>query len=366
MRLYLLDKLVCVNCNHFPLQLDIVEKNNERVSTGPYPPCDQYCCYENQLINTLDSVPPCESCLRIEVSTGKLICPTCNEEFQISDGILSTTNENFGEEKKWVEEEKEWWENRYSTVKIDEDPLQNINSNNNNGDFPGNRLYERNKYLFEPLQRKGIRGKILIEIGAGLSQYVGKLIPPSEDEYYYIATDVALSALKFGSKMIPEGDFIQCSVGQMPFRKSSTDILLSLGVLHHIPFWEKNLQNILNFLNPGGWMLFNEAISKPMVLGQFRSESLTATIDSPHEGEINLDELLAILKNNGKVIDVRIQTSPVRVFLVWIFEKWMKRSLILTKSIMLIDQVFLKVAGSVFKSFGAGETLGIFEKKSEA
>ena len=42
-------------------------------------------------------------------------------------------------------------------------------------------------------------------------------------------------------------------------------------------------------------MLFDEAIEKPRPLGRFRKHSFTASIDSPHEGEIILGKLLEVL-----------------------------------------------------------------------
>jgi len=65
---------------------------------------------------------------------------------------------------------------------------------------------------------------------------------------------------KKAAQLVPEGDFIQCDIDRMPFRRETFDVVLSLGVLHHIPHWQVNLRKLVGLLRPGGWMLFDEAI----------------------------------------------------------------------------------------------------------
>ena len=168
-----------------------------------------------------------------------------------------------------------------------------------------------------------------------------------------------------GVGLVPDGDFVQCTAAAMPFRRESVDVLLSLGVLHHLPLWQASLDHVLDLLKPGGWMLFNEAVTKPRVLGTIRRQSLIAGIDSPHEGEIALCELLNILEQRGHLISKHATNTPLRVLLVWMLGYAIEHSLLLTKLTLGLDQVFLKTAGRAFKSFGAGEVLGIFERTSE-
>lgn len=361
MRFYLLDRLVCPRCEHFPLFIAITE---QRQGPSPAPdatPCEIYCAHEREFIQNLQLDPSCAHCLKQQIYSGKLTCPECNSRFPIEKCI---PNLLVGEVlNEWVEEEKGWWEERYATVKNEMDALQIKRIASESGqDVSGNRYYERNRYLFNPLWRRGVQGTSVIEIGAGTSQYVAGLLPPSSGHYFYIGTDVARGALIIGSQLLPEGDFIQCAVRKMPFRRESFDTLLSLGALHHIPFWQTSLTQILDLLKPGGWMLFNEAIAKPKVLGMFRKQSLTAAKDSPHEGEIVFNELLNILQRRGRLVSYRLATTPLRVLLVWVLGRTMERSLLMTKLILGLDQVFRESLGRVFRSLGPGETLGIFEK----
>jgi len=111
-------------------------------------------------------------------------------------------------------------------------------------------------------------------------------------------------------------------------------------------------------------MLFDESIDKPKVFGRFRKQSLTAAIDSPHEGEISAKDLLDIFKEEGHLVNYCVKSTPLRVLMVWIGGPWIERSLLLTRIMHKADELFLKWVGTLFKSLGGGEIIGIFEKRS--
>lgn len=361
MRFYLLDRLVCPRCGHFPLSVSITEQQQGPALAPNATPCKIYCAYEGELIQNLQPDPKCAHCLKQQIYYGELTCPECSSRFPIKERIPNFLVD--GALNEWIEEEKGWWEERYASVKNEIDALQiKRMAGKSEQDVPGNRYYERNRYLFNPLRQRGVQGTLVVEIGAGISQYVASLLPPSAGHYFYIGTDVAREGLRIGSQLLPEGDFVQCAVGKMPFRKESFDTLLSLGVLHHIPSWQASLTRIVDLLKPGGWMLFNEVIAKSRVLGMFRKQSLTAAKDSPHEGEIVLNELLDTLQQQGRLVSHRLTTTPLRVLLVWVLGRTMERSLLMTKLISGLDQVFRKSLGRIFRSLGPWEALGIFEK----
>lgn len=358
MRFYLLDKFICPHCGYFPLSVRIKE---ERRGTAPVTnarPCALYCAHEAEWLGNTSAEPPCSSCLKRQIWSGELICSECSSCYPIDERIPNLLVDKAVDE--WVAEEQIWWDKLYKIASlIDTIRVKRVA----NEEIPGNRYYERNMYLFAPLRQRGIQGMLVLEIGAGTSQYVASLLPPSAEYYCYIGTDVSRAALTIGSRLLPEGDFIQCAAGKMPFRRGIFDVVLSLGVLHHIPLWQTSLDQIIDLLKPGGWMLFDEAVEKPRVFGNFRKQSLTATIDSPHEGEVVLSELLDILQKRGRVIVHHLKTTPLRVLLVWVLGPIMERSLLVTKVVLGVDQVFRRSAGKVFKSLGPGEALGIFEKE---
>lgn len=355
MRFYLLDKLICPRCAHFPLSVEIMEERQGPLSIANVQPCELYCAHNATWLGHVQ--PPCFSCLKRRIWLGAIVCTECGASYPIEEGIPNLVVDEALD--KWVAEEEAWWSEFYARTAGWIDTMQ---TGTVAVEVPGNRFYERNKYLFAPLRQRGIKGKVVLEIGAGTSKDVAYLLPPSVGGYFYIATDISKKALTIGAQLLPEGDFIQCDAGRIPFRKETSDVLIILGVLHHIPHWQKSLIRIIELLKPGGWMLFDEAIEKPRVLGRFRKHSLTASIDSPHEGEIVLGELLEILSQKGDVITWQKMT-PLRVLLVWVLGSVVENSLIVTKAVLTIDQLFMRSLGKIFKSLGGGEVIGIFEKR---
>ncbi len=360
MRLYLLDKFVCPRCGHFPLDFEVKSWGEATSFATHKRPCERYCGFERNLLNT-DEQPPCSKCLSQQVLTGTLSCSQCGDTYPVIDGIPHLLIEHGGEKsKKWVEEERAWWDRRYAklshTVRI-------LRQHKAEG-VPGNRDSERYHYLFKLLKDR-LKSSLIVEIGAGTSRYVASLLPPAEHSYFYIGTDISLQGLYLGRRLMPEGDFVLCAAGAMPFRDGVADVVLSLGVLHHIPDWKTSLPRLLDLLKDGGLFVFDEAIEKPRILGRFRKQSLTAAIDSPHEGEVVLEEMLRIMQEKGEVWFVHTKTTPVRVLLVFLFGRLMEHSVGLTKLVLGIDQWVLKTMGKLWASFGPGEALGIFERGRE-
>lgn len=359
MRLYLLDKLVCPHCRHLPLSVQVTDRQEGPKAVIDARPCTSYCAHEQEWLANFHYDPPCALCLQHLVCSGELTCSKCGSNFPVENGIPNLLVAEHVDD--WVAEEKDWWEKWYAEIK-DSARLAQAKVSERSRGVPGNRWWERDILLFAPLRRRGLAGMLVLEIGAGTSQYVAGLLSPTAERYFYIGTDVSRAALGIGSRLLPESDFVQCAVSGMPFRQKSFDVLLSLGVLHHVPSWQKQLERLTDLLHPAGWMLFDEAIEKPRVFGTFRHQSLTAPKDSPHEGEIALEELLDVLIRKGRVVTYRLKTTPLRVLLVWVSERLMERSILLTKAIVVLDQLFLAIAGRAFPSLGPGEVLGVFEK----
>ena len=66
-----------------------------------------------------------------------------------------------------------------------------------------------------------------------------------------------------------------------------------LGVLHHLSDWRAALDRACRTVRPGGFLLLHEAVTKPRVLGRWRSRGVDDDWVSPHEGDVPRAELLA-------------------------------------------------------------------------
>lgn len=354
MRLSVLDKVICPRCQHFPLRVESAAESPAPVPVMEGIPCQVYCARLEQTLPQATDLP-CAQCLAQRVLTGLLTCPQCQGRYSIENGILNLLLEETS--RGWVAEEKDWWETHYkhrvSSARIE--PYVTSPT-----DLWGVRNYERQHYLFTSLRQRGLRGKNVIEIGAGTSIYVARLLHPAVEGYFYLSTDVSRAALAQGLHHLPEGDFVQAAA-PLPFRPASFAIGLCLGVLHHLPEWAINLRHFLELLQPGAWALFDECIEKPRILGRFRQQSLTAAFDSPHEGDIKEAEFQYVLNEQGRIILWRTKSTPVRFALLFLFRRWTERSLILTRFVLGLDRVFQNIFGRWHRSLGPGEVLVIFE-----
>jgi uncharacterized protein YbaR (Trm112 family)/ubiquinone/menaquinone biosynthesis C-methylase UbiE len=353
-RLYVLDKLICPRCEHFPLVLKIIEEHEAVAPTASKKPCALFCAHEADWLRNIHYQPPCSYCLKRNVTTGELVCATCLSHFPINDGIPNLLVDELVND--WVIAEQSWWDERYTQVR------KNVDTIKLSQGLAGPRNYERAKYLFVPLKQRGVLPTALLEVGAGTAQYVARLFPPSAEQYFYIATDIAREALLVGTQIIPEGDFVQSEAGRLPFRKESFDTLLCFGVLHHLPRWQRSLERMIELLKPGGWILFNEAIAKPRMLRGFLKRSLGTTIDSPHGGELEFEALIIILQRNGVLIVSSKKTTTLRVLLIWLLGWFLERSVLLTELVLWLDDIFLRSIGQAVQRLGPAEVLGIFEK----
>jgi Uncharacterized conserved protein len=86
----LMDLLACPMCKHFPLKLFVFsEKEIDRKLSqeDKKPLCELYCAYKSAFIKDLNSLPPCEECIRNEIVEGVLYCESCNRWYPIIDEI---------------------------------------------------------------------------------------------------------------------------------------------------------------------------------------------------------------------------------------------------------------------------------------
>lgn len=356
MRLYILDKLICPRCEHFPLTIKIIDAHEAVAPAARTRPCALYCAHDGDWLPATPIDPPCSGCLKRAVGAGELICPTCLSRYPIQDGVPNMLADDLVDD--WAIAEQSWWDERYARLRSHVDHIELRRG------LTGLRAYERAKYLFGPLKRRGVAATALLDVGAGTAQFVAHLLPPGAEQYCYIGTDIAREALLVGAQLIPEGDFVQCDAGRMPFRKESFDTILCFGILHHLPDWQPSLRRIVELLRPGEWILFNEAIEKPRIFRGFLKKALGTAVDSPHGGEIKLEELTSIFQRDGSLIACARKTTTLRVLLSWLLGWFLERSVLLVKLVLWLDEIFLRSIGRVVRRFGPAEVLGIFEKSA--
>jgi SAM-dependent methyltransferase len=222
----------------------------------------------------------------------------------------------------------------------------------------GLRGRSRERNLFSRVRGRVPPTPLVIEMGAGDSRTAAGLLGPS----HYVATDVSSAALRAGRALLADDALsVQCDAVEWPFVEGVADIVLILGVLHHLSDWRSALERACATVRPGGFLLLHEAVSKPRVFARWRSRGVGDDWVSPHEGDVPLSELLAFLSERGVVERVRGEESPLRFalvrFIVHRFDLYarLERSRSMTIAFNFLDQLFGRTFGRLFPSLGFNE-----------
>ena len=153
--------------------------------------------------------------------------------------------------------------------------------------------YTRKKVIGSEFQ-KGIKKKLLLEIGCGTSRTIACLLPPREYDYRYIGLDISFYCLVVAKTLIPEGEFIQASALDFPFQGGIADMGLALGALHHLPRPIESLRCLDTVLEDRSCLGLDEPIQTPKLdegTIPFLQRLFTTYEHSVHDGEGSVDEL---------------------------------------------------------------------------
>ena len=99
--------------------------------------------------------------------------------------------------------------------------------------------------IFRYIRRMFDYKSLVLEIGVG-SQPRSKIGLCLDDDSF-VGCDISISHLKY-SRDIYGGNYVACDAENLPFRNASFTAVLSLGVLHHLPSWERGLIELVRVL----------------------------------------------------------------------------------------------------------------------
>jgi SAM-dependent methyltransferase len=254
---------------------------------------------------------------------------------------------------KWISAERSYWDRFYFSK-------QNSHHKISPGLVAGNRLYPRDKYLFSFL-RPIIKDKKLLELGCGDVETIKQLADPVKYKYSYTGIDISLEALKIARQKI-KGDFFLESIENHPFKDSSFDIILCLGVLHHTKGKEKLLIKLSKLLKKNGIILLEEPLERPGLLGKIFRRLLFFIPESEYEERINEKKLLRQAEKVGRIIFQKKGYSPTRTLLVLFLDSLMKKSSFITKIVFFFDRLTIKTLGRFIPVLNGGEIFLIIKK----
>jgi SAM-dependent methyltransferase len=301
------------------------------------------------VIDDVACCPDCGGALR------DLSCVSCGRAFAVSDGVIELMPLHAEDQHaQWVKDEMAWWDPRYAA-----------SSHAPFSPHAGLRGRSREHNLFAPVRARLPSRPIVIEMGAGTSLTVAGLLRSAR----YVATDASWSALRAGRRYLPDdAGSVQADAVGWPFREGVADIVLILGVLHHLSDWRAALDRACATVKPGGFLLLHEAVTKPRLLGRFRSRGVDDDWVSPHEGDVPRADLLGFLAERGVIERVHGEESPLRFALVRYLIHYGNRYALLERSRALTiafngaDQLFGRTLGRVFPSLGFNEVTVVWRR----
>jgi SAM-dependent methyltransferase len=299
-----------------------------------------------------------------------LRCVGCGRNFASREGVLELLpdrlahvadgGEGRGDDAAvgWIEDELRWWNPWFESVSSA--PLSPKS---------GLRGRARERHLLRHVRAQLPESPLIVEMGAGTSRTIAGLWAPAAHGLRYVATDISRPALLAGRGILgPTAASVQCDAVGWPVREGVADAVIVLGVLHHVSDWTAALERACRAVRPGGFLLLHEAVTKPRVLGRFRSEGVDDHWVSPHEGDVAEPALRAALDGSGTVLRWRGELSPLRFGMErWLINKRglddrLERSRAMTVAFDGLDQAFGRTFGRVVPSLGFNEVSAVWQR----
>jgi SAM-dependent methyltransferase/uncharacterized protein YbaR (Trm112 family) len=274
----------------------------------PWPPSVDLTMFQS--LSDLLACPACGSEL-LGSDAASFVCSKCKATYPILNGIPRLVPPGWFDsvEGKWGAEEMEHWEHEYG------DRLGNNND-------PGaglrweNRTLPRDRNLFRRLRALPSQERLrVLDVGCGAADTMRDLLP-NVPGAVYVGTDLSLNALQFAAQNVPHATFIQAATQALPFRRQAFDVLLVLGVMHHLPDPAKATRELVErHLRPHGALLLYEGIDRPLPLPRAWVERFMPE-ESEHEDRIPEQRLLEELSAVCSIEHVQKEYTPARTALI--------------------------------------------------
>lgn len=218
MKYSLIDKLVCPNCRHFPLEIQVEDTTRRE---GIPLKCDSFCAKRGAAIEADDAPDKreCADCGRIRIETARLRCPKCNDIFDVEQGVPRMLHELKGTEGA-QDKQNEIRARDEQAVKYDSLPFLRLLS-----------------FLELPTTLDLLdtdRTELVVELGAGTGRITQKV---AEKAGSVIAVDFSVESLLRSKEKSDPGNisWLQADINRLPLREAIGDRLLSCQVFEHLP-----------------------------------------------------------------------------------------------------------------------------------
>lgn len=269
MQYRMLDLLACPLDGHFPLEL------REPVTAGHGSKnsyrCRAYCGFKDQPVSG-GSATDCDDCRGRGIETATLVCPGCNTEFPVEDGIPRLIPPSFlhsdslgsdVDDKKKEMMTRDRAARRYDSMKS----LAMLS-----------RIEKPVTLSFVDLNP----GEIVAELGSGTGRFTLDLADAASE---VVAVDFSVESLKVCREKRREDQSIhplQADISHLPLRSGLFDKAVSCQVFEHLPSAEMRLSG----LKEASRVLKDDGELTISVYGQFWFSKIFGKKEGYHAGDI--------------------------------------------------------------------------------
>ena len=196
---------------------------------------DTHAPSEAEDVSSLKSLLRCLRCGgALEHAGERFVCPGCGAEYplvagtvrMVDDGLGATeearvkarTGESFAYEWEHFGELREEWRKNFRD------------------------------YL-QPHEPSSLRGRLLLDVGAGSGRHSRQA---HENGARVVAADIGASIDTARRNLPPDVLTVQADAEHLPFEPETFDIVMSIGVLHHLPDTKRAFHSLVPLARPGG------------------------------------------------------------------------------------------------------------------
>lgn len=266
MKYRLLDLMSCPECNK-PFAISVFSKKEREYSKednkNRLKKCETYCAFSHCKLemNQSENID-CNSCQKIEIEEGILICNACKKWFPIIGFIPRIIPKTIEEHPDFFKKYKE----RLPEELINKNQLEaflklkkkTMSSFGFQWTHYKDIIKDVERFVF--LRKTGIepsflKGKLVLDVGCGYGRYSYAALEFGGKEVIGIDLSRAVESAYENTINYPNVHIIQADIFHLPFREQIFDVIFSLGVLHHTPSTKEAFMKLIPFLKKMGTII---------------------------------------------------------------------------------------------------------------
>lgn len=294
MRPYLIEKLVCPNSRLPAMECAALEGSDDIVRGV------LFCRDSESAFPIVDSIPILLSDDDTNVDRHRQFllqmkddCPSDVQRI-IDTSIERLTTRQTSDHGLWNREEMDYFDGLAVSPEKRRQSLQNIR---NRPDW--NIYIPRETYLLRNLEEP----RSVLEVGCGGARTIAWSMRLDGYSFQFVGIDIAFNNLLVAKSANEEGDFMQASALNLPFKDESFDAVLAFGSLHHLPSPVDGLAEAIRCSSVQVGL--HEPIDTPKLLAEgsgLRNVAGRIMGDhehSDHDAEISVEATIQELQNRG-------------------------------------------------------------------